>query len=30
MGTGSFPGSKAAGGVALTTQRHLAPRLKEE
>jgi len=25
-----FPGGKAAGGVALTTHHHLAPRLKKE
>ena len=30
MGTGSFPGGKAAGDVALTTHPHLAPKLKEE
>ena len=30
MGTGSFPGAVAAGGVALNTHPHLAPRLKKE
>ena len=30
MGTGAFPGGKAAGGVALTTQPNLEPRLMQE
>ena len=30
MGTGSFPGGKAAGGVAFITHPYLVPRLKKE